>query len=117
MVRDDSPELGYVADLIDACQKIITFTDGYVEADFRQNELVWSAVAYQMIVLGEATKRLSPETRERNRDVQWKYIVGMRDILSHKYNTINLGEVWRTAQGDVPVLLVQLSEIQSNIRS
>ena len=111
MVRDDSPDLGYVADLINACQKIITFTDGYVEADFRQNELVCSAVAYQMIVLGEAAKRLSPETRETNRDVQWKYVVGMRDILSHKYNTINLGEVWRTARGDVPALLVQLIEI------
>jgi len=70
-----------------------------------------------MIVLGEAAKRLSAETRERNRDVQWKYVVGMRDILSHQYNTINLGEVWRTARGDVPQLLVQLAEIQNNIRS
>ena len=34
MVRDDSPDLRYVADLIQACQKIIRFTDGYVEADF-----------------------------------------------------------------------------------
>ena len=116
MARDDSPDLRYVADLINACQKIITFTDGCGEADFRQNELVWSAVAYQMIVLGEAAKRLSLETRERNRDVQWKYVVGMRDILSHKYDTINPGEVWRTARGDVPVLLVQLSEIQSTIQ-
>jgi uncharacterized protein with HEPN domain len=115
MVLDDSPDLGYVADLINACQKIITFTDGYVEADFRQNELVCSAVAYQMIVLGEAAKRLSPDTRERNRDVQWKYIVGMRDILSHKYNTINLGEVWRTAQGDVPVLLARLRGIHGEL--
>jgi uncharacterized protein with HEPN domain len=116
MARDDSPDLRYVTDLIEACQKIITFTDGYVEADFRQNELVWSAVAYQMIVLGEAAKRLSLEAREQNRDVQWKYVVRMRDILCHKYDRLNLGEVWRTARGDVPVLLVQLSEIQSTIQ-
>jgi uncharacterized protein with HEPN domain len=100
----------------DACRKIIIFTDGCVEADFRQYELIWSAVAYQMIVLGEAAKRLSLEARERNGDVQWKYVVGMRDILSHKYDTINLGEVWRTAGVDVPALLVQLREIQSNIQ-
>src|SRR5258708_31785980 len=100
---------------MEACRKIITFIDGSVEADFRKNELVWSAVAYQMIVLGEAAKRLSLETRERNRDVQWKYVVGMRDILCHKYDTINLGEVWRTARGDVPVLLARLWGIPAEL--
>ena len=43
-------------------------------------------------------------------------VVGMRDILSHKYDTINLGEVWRTAGVDVPKLLERLREIQSNIQ-
>jgi uncharacterized protein with HEPN domain len=92
----------------------MTFTDGCGEADFRQSDLMCSAVAYQMIVLG-ATKRLSVETRERNREVRWKNIMGMRDILSHQYDRLDFGEIWRTARGDVPARLAQLRGIHAEL--
>ncbi len=108
----DEPRPSPADDLVDACERIVSFSSGYSEADFYQNVLVWSAVAYQIIVLGEAAKRLNPEIRERHPDIPWKDIIGMRDILSHQYDKINLQEIWDTLQRDVPRLLIGLRAIR-----
>ena len=114
---DDEPRAPSPAeDLMAACEKTAAFTHGYAEDEFCQDALVWSAVAYQIIVLGEAAKRLAPEIRERYAHNPWKEIIGMRDILSHKYDTINLGELWQTVRGEVPTLLDGLRAIQSALR-
>lgn len=80
-----------IDDLIAACERIAAFTEGCTQPQFYRSALVWSAVAYQIIVLGEAAKRLNPDVRERFSTVPWKDMIGMRDILSHKYETIDLG--------------------------
>jgi uncharacterized protein with HEPN domain len=102
-----------VDDLIKACERIAAFAGGYTEDRFYRSALVWSAVAYQIIVLGEAAKRLDPAVRERYLNIHWKAMVGMRDILSHQYDTINLKEIWDTIQRDIPGLLADLREIQA----
>ena len=110
MSRDGQSPLD---DLIGACEKIEAFADGCTEQEFRKRALIWSAVAYQMIVLGEASKRLDQEIRARFANITWKDVIGMRDILSHKYDTIDLEELWDTVQRDIPKLWADLREIQS----
>ena len=46
-------------------------------------------------VLGEAVKRLSPELREQNSDLPWRGMAGMRDLLIHAYDRVDLDEVWQ----------------------
>ena len=46
-------------------------------------------------VLGEALKRLSPELREQNSDLPWRGMAGMRDLLIHAYDRVDLDEVWQ----------------------
>nr|WP_242028537.1 HepT-like ribonuclease domain-containing protein [Pseudanabaena sp. FACHB-2040] len=64
-----------------------------------------SAILYQVAILGEAVKRLSPEFRAQHPTVAWKQIAGMRDILTHKYDQVQLDIVWDTLQRDIPALL------------
>ena len=56
-------------------------------------------------VLGEATKRLPPELRERYPTVPWKLVAGMRDRVSHGYDAIDYQTLWDAVQLDVPPLL------------
>jgi uncharacterized protein with HEPN domain len=64
-----------------------------------------SAVLHQLMVLGEAVRRLSPEFRNSHPDIPWALIAGMRDKLIHAYDAVDLEEVWRTGEKDVPELL------------
>ena len=56
------------------------------------------AVIRCLEVLGEATKRLSSEILIANTEIPWRGIAGMRDVLIHAYDQIDLEEVWMAYQ-------------------
>ncbi len=70
-----------------------------------------SIVQHQLMLLGEAVKRLSPEFRERHNQVQWSSIAGHRDILIHRYDMVDIGEVWRIVTREIPPLIEFLASI------
>jgi uncharacterized protein with HEPN domain len=63
-------------------------------------------------VLGEATKRLSSETRTLNPEIPWRAMAGMRDVLIHAYDQIDLEEVWLAYQrfSEIKSLIVGILE-------
>ena len=70
-----------------------------------------SAVLHQLLVVGEAVKRLSDEFRAAHAETPWGLIAGMRDKLIHAYDEVDLDQVWVTVQRDVPALLRQIEPV------
>ncbi|MGH2593303.1 MAG: HepT-like ribonuclease domain-containing protein, partial [Anaerolineae bacterium] len=70
-----------------------------------------SAILHQLMVIGEAVKRLSSEFRARHPDIPWALVAGMRDKLIHGYDIVDLNEVWKTAEADVPDLLAWIEPL------
>ena len=54
-----------ILDIIEAVKKILAYTAGVTSADFLKNDEKQDAVLRRILVVGEATKRLSPEFRQR----------------------------------------------------
>ena len=52
---------------------------------------------YELIILGEAVKRLSREFREAHPDIRWAAIAGLRDVLVHRYDRVDAAQVWGIA--------------------
>lgn len=73
-----------------------------------------SAVLHQIVIMGEATKRLSGDFRANHPTIPWKDIAGMRDVLIHSYDSVDLGAVWRVTQKDLPVVLAQIESLLSD---
>ena len=59
------------------------------ETDYLQDALIRC-----LEVIGEATKRLSQDFRDRHPEVPWRAMAGMRDLLIHAYDRVDLEEVW-----------------------
>jgi uncharacterized protein with HEPN domain len=107
MSRDEAALL----DMARALRLIIEFTQQMEEPSFLDDLKTQSAVLHQLLVLGEAVKRLSPEFRARHPEIPWTLIAGMRDNLIHEYDSVDLEEVWRTTERDVPRLLASLEPL------
>ncbi len=101
----------YLTDIVEATDYIALFIAGMDFDGFSASELVRSAVAQKLGIIGEAAARISMETRDRSRDVPWPQIIAFRNILIHAYFGIDWEEVWRSAKNRCPVLRGQIMAI------
>jgi uncharacterized protein with HEPN domain len=87
------------------------------KAAFLADPKTQSAVLHQLLLLGEAVRRLSEAFRAAHPDIPWSLIVGMRNRLIHQYDAVDLDEVWRTVERDIPDLLASLAPLLPQNRS
>jgi uncharacterized protein with HEPN domain len=104
MSRDDASLL----DIAHAAELALKFIGGLNEVEFYKDEKTQSAVLHQILIIGEAAKRVSREFQQDNPEIPWRLMAGMRDIVIHAYDSVDLSEVWRTATIDLPALLEKI---------
>ncbi|MGQ9851400.1 MAG: HepT-like ribonuclease domain-containing protein [Aggregatilineaceae bacterium] len=110
-----SRDLSFLLDIWQAAHKIEKLIENVSQEEFVQDEMRHAAVIYQLIVVGEAAKRISNEFRQQNPAVPWKQMAGMRDVLIHSYDTIDLGLVWEAATQSIPTLIDQIEPLLPSI--
>ena len=98
-------------DMMRAAQLAVQFVGAMGRDSFLKDPKTQSAVLHQLLLLGEAAKRLSGGFREDHPEIQWRQITGMRDVLIHQYNHVDLDEIWRTVQTSVPRLISALEPL------
>jgi uncharacterized protein with HEPN domain len=69
------------------------------------------AVVRALEIIGEAARRIPQGMRDKNPEVPWRAMAGIRDKLIHDYISVNLEIVWKTVAEDLPVLLPQIERI------
>jgi uncharacterized protein with HEPN domain len=105
-VKDDRL---YLHHMLERCHRITRFIGPGRETFLASDELQ-DAVMRNVEVIGEAAKRVSPETRSRLAALDWKAICGMRDVLIHDYIGVDLDEVWNVASSRIPELQAVLEQ-------
>jgi uncharacterized protein with HEPN domain len=113
-MRDASLILG---DIVDSIGRLIELTAGRSTEDITADRSVAEAVLYNLVVLGEASKRVGTPTRQRFDDVDWSAMARTRDRLVHHYEGVDWEIVERIVRVSLPALLPRLVEIQDVLRA
>ena len=79
--------------------------------EFLLNNTQKLAMGMSIIRVGELVKNLDFEVRRENPQVEWKDIAGFRDIASHKYDIIDMKEVYDTIKNEFPELKLEIEKI------
>jgi uncharacterized protein with HEPN domain len=101
-----------VLDILLAAELIEQFVRGVEYEQFEANHEKQSAVLHQLMVVGEAAKRLSVEFRDSHPDVPWTRMAGMRDRLIHAYDDVDLKLVWEAVNDVLPPIVQYLRNTQ-----
>jgi len=105
----------YLEHILEAISSIEVFLKGKTKTDFMADNLLQSAVIRQLTIVGEATKRIGQEQKDRSSYTQWRDIAGFRDVLVHDYFGIDLVSVWNTIEIDLPKLQIEIIKLLDDL--
>jgi uncharacterized protein with HEPN domain len=111
MQPPESRDSAHLWDMRDALLAIGRYLDEVGENGFRRRGMAQDAVIRQLTVLGEAAARVSEPTRTTYRQIPWKRVVGLRNVVVHQYDRVDVDEVWQILEHDCPSLSKQLDAI------
>ncbi len=100
-----------VRHVLEAIERIRQYTAGMDEAGFAGDQKTIDAVVRNFQVIGEAARRVPEEIQGSHPDIPWSVMIGMRHVLVHDYDTVNISTLWLTIQQDLPPLVPKLQRI------
>ena len=94
----------YLNDIYESINKGIAFIEGMSFEDFSKDEKTQFAMIRVIEIIGEASKKIPTDIKNQSKEIPWREIGGMRDLLIHDYFGVNIQVVWETAKKDLPEL-------------
>lgn len=111
-MKDDGVYLGHIRL---AVGKVLEYA-AVGEEVFHSDPRTQDAILRNLEIVGEASKRLSPELKAAHNDIPWRQIGGMRDKLIHDYFGVDLQLVWRVVTDVLPSFERRIAEIETKPR-
>ena len=97
--------------MLDAARQAISFIQGRSRSDLDHDQQLALALTRLVEIVGEASKNVTPETKDDLPQVPWRAIAGTRDRLAHAYFDVDLDRLWQIASADLPLLVTALEGV------
>ena len=103
----------YLLDILEAGKLAISYVDKMSMEEFLKDTQCQDAVIRRFEIIGEAARRISDEIKADHPEIPWFEIVGMRNIMIHEYDDVDMVVVWNTVKKDIPSLIAAIDKILS----
>jgi uncharacterized protein with HEPN domain len=104
-----------VKDILASANKILEYSQGMDRETFYKDSKTYDAVLRNLEIIGEATKNVPDEVREKYAEMEWKKFAGLRDIAIHQYLGINEDILWDVVSNKIPELKTKIADILDKI--
>jgi uncharacterized protein with HEPN domain len=103
-------DLTFIGDMLQYARKARSKVAGVTRAQLDGDDTLQFALAYLILIIGEAASRLIPDARAQLPGLPWSDIIGMRHRLVHGYGAVSAKIVWDVAFGDLDPLIAALEQ-------
>ena len=105
----------YLLDILESAKLAVEYVGERKREEFLKDTQCQDAVIRRLEIIGEAAGRISGETRSAFPNLPWKEMIGMRNVMVHEYDGIDMVIVWDTVKSDVPALIALLEKTISSL--
>lgn len=110
-MRDNLGDEARIKHILDAITEVQSYTKDIRFEDFTKNSMMKFAVIKQLEIIGEAANHISEKLKENYSEIEWREIIGLRNILIHEYFGVDENIVWGIITKDMPKLKNQATRI------
>jgi uncharacterized protein with HEPN domain len=107
MSRDDT----YLLDILESAKIALDYVFDKSYDQFCTDIQCQDAVVRRIEIIGEAARRVSETARAKHPDIEWREMTGMRNLVIHEYDVVDISQVWDTVQNKLPPLIEKLTRI------
>lgn len=98
-------------DIIESSDRIADYIGDYSREEFDADQKTIDAVVRNIEIVGEAVANIPEEVRIKYPEIPWTKIVGVRNIVIHRYFGVDTNTLWIIIKEQIPVFKEQVSEI------
>ena len=104
----------YIEDIVTAIEKIEKYTANQSVGNFLSNDEKQDAVIRNLEVIGEAAGKVPESVRQKAQSIEWRKIIGLRNILIHEYFGASAPMVWDVVQTKLSPLKAACLDLQND---
>ena len=108
-MKDDAV---YVQHILECIARIEQYTKAG-RTEFTASTLIQDGVIRNLQTLGQSVLKLSEPFKSSHPEVDWKSIIGLRNVLVHDYLGVSVTRVWEIVERDLPAFKAKILTIQS----
>ena len=105
----------YIKDIVEYMERAEEYVKTLDFNQFTEDKKTYDAVIRCIKVIGEASKNVPNEIRNRYPAIPWRDMAGMRDKIIHSYFTVDLEAVWLVVTEEIPRLKPLLLKILDDL--
>lgn len=105
--RDDT----YLVDILESAGIALDYVPDKSWDQFYEDTQCQDAVLRRIEIIGEAARHISPQTQKKYPQIPWRDMTMLRNLVIHKYDAVDINQVWATTQNKLPPLVEELSKI------
>jgi len=101
----------YFEDMLTSMLRIEEYIGNIEFKDFKMNYMVVDAIIRNFEIIGEASKNIPIEIKNKYPVIPWRKMYSLRNLISHEYFGIDYEMIWEISKNNLPQNIIDIRKI------